>query len=207
MFDTSLPINYEQQSIKGKVDKTARLRFPSDEEFIKRQSARKLVSVDLGNGKSELHPPEDAEEIDFELFKKIRLDTEESGADDFDEYEASEAIERILSAEVVKINDAHEDGIAVEIKTKWGNFTHIVTVPTRKQLAVFRKAQARAISGRHNTSILILNVAASQKLYQDIKVRAEGYEGDPPLFHTAAVVHEVNLHIQGIADGSSAEVF
>ncbi len=200
MFDISQPISYEQRL----PDKVAKLRFPTDEEFIKRQQSRKLNIRNLGNGESETVAADGAEEVDMALFNAIRLG--DDAGDEFDEFEAAEAIQQITSAVVIDLDDSHPEGIAVKLEVPGGEVTHIVKVPSRKQLAIYRQSRARVRDGRFNLMRMVLNLEADLKIYKEIAVSAEGYEGEVPVFHAAPVAQAVDIHIQSL-NGPRREAF
>ncbi len=193
MFDISKPVNYKQPHPK----KAAKLRFPSDEQFIKRLRAVKTRIRRFRNGESE-STVDGLEEVDFALFGALRA--EGDSGEEFEDAEASFAIEQMTQAEVVDAEETDDGGIAITLHTPWGEVKHVLKMPTRKQLSKWSKNRNSLRDGRFNTWTVKRNPAVDLEFYKELSDKTEGYAGAPPLFHMIPVVEAVETFIDDVSE-------
>ena len=188
LFDAAQPIGVTLLSA-GEQKKFS-VRFPSDEEWIDRQRSRKLVTQDLGNGRSKRSVP-DAESGDASLLKEI-IQGESNG---FDAYEAAAVIEQLEQAEVVGIDaDAESKSFRVSLKVPGAVVTtHSLRMPTLKQLAVYSRNVTSFVDCRFGKSEMTVNLNVSAELYDEHRSGdPQGYVvADIPAIHKHAVVGAV----------------
>jgi hypothetical protein len=184
VFDASRPIGIKVRTPKG--IQTITVRFPTDEEWIERQSKRQIITRSLGDRSSETTVA-DTEEIDGELLKKIRLG--EDGIE-VDNYEASSIFDRLQRAEVIEV--IHEgDCFKIILRVLAGIVTsHTQRMPTAKEEFRYRKSITQSIDtgSRNKTTI---NLAAAADTYQKLSVSKDGYAGEVPIVHKAVIVPKV----------------
>jgi hypothetical protein len=181
VFDATRPIAIHLRTPAGV--KTVRVRFPSDEEWIDRQRKRKVIVKQLGRGVSETTIPDSAE-ADAALLAKIRVD--EDGPD-VDPFEASRIIEQLSQADV---DDVQQEGdvFRVTLRVLGGTVTHLLKMPSAKDVFDYRRGFARVLDLPYNRQELIINLGAAGTLYKKLAVGSEGYSGEVPIIHQAVAV-------------------
>jgi hypothetical protein len=182
VFDATRPIALQLRTPTGL--KTVRARFPNDEEWIERQRKRKVIVKQLGRGVSETTIP-NSEDADAALLTKIRVP--EENAPEVDAFEASRVIEQLSQAEVddvVQVGDAFR----VTLRVLGGTVTHLLKMPSAKDVFEYRRGFARVLDLPYNRQELIINLAPAGALYKRLAQAAEGYAGDVPVIHQAVAV-------------------
>ncbi len=182
VFDISRPIALHLRTPAGV--KTVRVRFPSDEEWIDRQRRRKVIVKQLGRGVSETSIP-NSEDADAALLAKIRAP--EENAPEVDAFEASRVIEQLSQAEVDDVIQVG-DGFSVTLRVLGGTVTHLLKMPSAKDVFEYRRGFARVLDLPYNRQELIINLAPAGVLYKKLTQTAEGYAGDAPVIHQAVAV-------------------
>jgi hypothetical protein len=192
MFDTNREIVVKIPSPEGY--KAATVRFPSDAEWADRMAKQKTVIRSLGRGASETQVL-NAEEVDAELFDKILV----SNGTEFDQAEASAAIQRLARAEP---GEAERNGsvFRIPLSVPGCETVHFLRMPSQKQVNSYRKAAVRVIDGRHGRQELKVSLSPSAELYDALMAQppseeatgSQAYAGDHiPIIHKAAVVAEL----------------
>lgn len=182
VFDAARPIALQLRTPTGL--KTVRVRFPNDEEWIERQRKRKVIVKQLGRGVSETTIP-NSEDADAALLAKIRVP--EENAPEVDAFEASRVIEQLSQAEVddvVQVGDAFR----VTLRVLGGTVTHLLKMPSAKDVFEYRRGFARVLDLPYNRQELIINLAPAGALYKRLAQTAEGYAGEVPIIHQAVAV-------------------
>ena len=182
VFDATRPVTMQLRTPTGV--KTVRVRFPTDEEWTERQRRRKLVIKQLGRGVSETTVPS-SEDADAALLAKLRL--AEENALDVDAFEASRIIERLSQAEVddvVQVGDAFR----VTLCVLGGTVTHVLKMPSAKDVFDYRRGFARVLDLPYNRQELTINLGAAAILYKKLVQGTEGYPGEAPIIHQAVAV-------------------
>jgi hypothetical protein len=182
MFDSTKSIIMNLRSPEGL--KSIRVRFPSDEEWIERQRRRKVIIKQLGRGVSETIIP-NSEEADAALLAKIRVP--EENAPEVDPFEATRIIEQLSQAEV---DDVANDGGSFRVTTRvlGGITTHVLKMPSAKDVIEYRRSFARVLDLPYNKQELTINLSAAGTLYKKLIAETEGYAGDVPVIHQAVAV-------------------
>ncbi len=182
VFDAARPIALQLRTPTGL--KTVRVRFPNDEEWIERQRKCKVIVKQLGRGVSETTIP-NSEDADAALLAKIRV-TEEN-APEVDAFEASRVIEQLSQAEVddvVQVGDAFR----VTLRVLGGTVTHLLKMPSAKDVFEYRRGFARVLDLPYNRQELIINLAPAGTLYKRLAQAADGYAAEVPVIHQAVAV-------------------
>ena len=182
VFDAARPLALQLRTTAGV--KTVRVRFPTDEEWMERQRKRKVLVKQLGRGVSETTIP-NAEEADAALLAKIRLP--EEGMPEVDSFEASRIIEQISQADVDDVAQMG-DGFLVTLRVLGGTVTHMLGMPSAKDVFEYRRSFARVLDLPYNRQELIINLAPAASLYKRLLQEADGYAGDAPVIHQAVAV-------------------
>jgi len=180
MFDSQKEIHVQLRSADGV--RTVKIRFPTDEEWIERQRRRKIIIKHLGRGVSETTVP-NAEEVDAALFRKICIDE----GDEVDAYEASRIIEQLSQAEVDDVL-SEAGAFRVLLRVPGGTTTHVLRMPSAKDVIEYRRGFARILDLPFNRQELTVNLAAAGALYQKLCQTREGYAGAVPIIHQAVAV-------------------
>lgn len=183
MFDTTQDIKINYPLPTGKVEVV--VSFPSDEQWCARQAKMKLKSQNLGRGKSTTEVS-GTERVNAELFDQI-VKSEVPG---LDEYDKSVVIER-LSRSSVSDGFNNGNGYEVKLKVPGGEVTHVLNMPTAKQVNLYRRAAIRVVDGRRGAQEIVINLNASGDLYDKLVVSATGYVGEVPIIHKSTVISEV----------------
>jgi hypothetical protein len=162
--------------------KPVRVRFPSDEEWTERQRRRKVVIKQLGRGVSETIIG-NAEDADAALLARIR----DGEGPEIDPFEASRVIEQLSQADV---DDVVQEGDAfrVTLRVLGGTVTHLLKMPSAKDVFDYRRGFARVLDLPYNRQELIINLAPAATLFKKLLQSSEGYAGDVPVIHQAVAV-------------------
>ena len=180
VFDSTRPIALQLRAPTGV--KTVRVRFPSDEEWTERQRRRKVVIKQLGRGVSETIIGS-AEDADAALLAKIR----DGEGPEVDPFEASRIIEQLSQAEVDDVVQAG-DSFRVTLRVLGVVVTHLLKMPSAKDVFEYRRGFARVLDLPYNRQELTINLAAAGALYKRLAQGAEGYAGEVPVIHQAVAV-------------------
>ncbi len=164
--------------------KTVRVRFPSDAEWTERQRRRKVIIKQLGRGISETAVP-NSEDVDAALLAKIRV--EEQDAVEVDPFEASRIVEHLSQAEVDEVAQAG-DSFHITLRVLGGTVTHVLGMPSAKDVFEYRRSFARILDLPFNKQELTINLMAAGALYKRLARSAEGYAGEVPVIHQAVAV-------------------
>jgi hypothetical protein len=180
VFDAARPVAVQLRGPDGV--KTIRVRFPSDDEWVERQRRRKVIVKNLGRQVSETLIPNN-EDIDAALLAKVR--TEE--APEVDAFEAQKVIEQLATCDVddvVLVGDAFR----VVLRVLGGAVTHLLKMPSAKDVNGYRRGFARVLDLPYGRQELTINVRAAGDLWKKLVDATEGYAGDVPIIHQAVAV-------------------
>jgi hypothetical protein len=177
-----------QISIISGGKKTCVVRYPTDGEFADRARRQKIVRSDLGRGKSRTEAP-NVQAVDAALFKVIRIDD----GPPFSEAEASAVIDKLDRTELREFGD-QGDRYVVTLRVAGAIVKHSVRVPKADERFDYRKASLNVVDSRRSTEFHA-SLEPGGILYDKLDPKAEGYDGDVPLNHKAAVVSEVLAQI------------
>ena len=180
VFDAARPVAINLRGPDGV--KTVRVRFPSDEEWAERQRRRKVIVKSLGRGISETVIP-NGEDIDAALLAKIRTEEEP----DLDAFEAQKIIEQLATCDVDDVA-VTGDGFRVMLRVLGGTVTHLLKMPSAKDVNAYRRGFARVLDLPFNRQELTINIRAAAELWKKLIETTEGYAGDVPIIHQAVAV-------------------
>ncbi len=181
VFDGTRPIALQLRAPGGV--KTVRVRFPNDEEWLDRQRKRKVIVKQLGRGISETSIP-NYEDADAALLAKIRV--AEENAPEVDAFEASRVIEQLSHSDVDVVQEG--DVFRVTLRVLGGTVTHVLRMPSAKDVFEYRRGFARVLDLPYNRQELIINLAPAGALYRRLLQATEGYAGEAPIIHQAVAV-------------------
>ncbi len=180
VFDATRPVAIQLRGPGGV--KTIRVRFPSDDEWVERQRRRKVIVKNLGRQVSETLIPNN-EDIDAALLAKVR--TEE--APEVDAFEAQKVIDQLATCDVddvVLVGDAFR----VVLRVLGGAVTHLLKMPSAKDVNTYRRGFARVLDLPYGRQELTINVRAAGDLWKKLVDATEGYAGEAPIIHQAVAV-------------------
>src|SRR5512142_2912003 len=180
VFDATRPVAIQLRGPDGV--KTIRVRFPSDDEWVERQRRRKVIVKNLGRQVSETLIPNN-EDIDAALLAKVR--TEE--APEVDAFESQKVIEQLATCDVDDVVLVG-DSFRVVLRVLGGTVTHLLKMPSAKDVNTYRRGFARVLDLPFNRQELTINVRAAADLWGKIVEATQGYAGDVPLIHKAVAV-------------------
>ena len=180
VFDATRPVAINLRGPDGV--KTVRVRFPTDDEWAERQRRRKVIVKNLGRQRSETTLA-NGEDIDAALLVKIR--TEESP--EVDAFEAQKVIEQLATCDVDDVVLAG-DAFRVVLRVLGGVVTHLVKMPSAKDVNTYRHGFARIVDMPFGRQELTINVRVAGDLWKKLIEATEGYAGDVPLIHQAVAV-------------------
>ena len=179
------------------------VKFPTDEQWLERSRRRKLVTKNLGNGKSSSDVP-DSEEIDAELFAQIRISKNGDAAIQVDPFEAALVIDRLEQADLENI-EREGNNFRVTLRIPGGTSVHILRMPSIREAAQYSKNIATYVSARFGRTEMTVNQQVAADLYDKLKQSVEGYSGDAvPVIHKTVVTGAVVQETRGLSEGSGA---
>jgi hypothetical protein len=153
----------------------------------------------LGRGVSETTIPDSAE-ADAALLAKIRVP--EENAPEVDAFEASRVIEQLSQADVDDVVQVG-DGFRVTMRVLGGTVSHVLRMPSAKDVFEYRRGFARVLDLPYNRQELIINLAPAAALYKKLVESTEGYAGDVPIIHQAVAVKAAIDALDGAFEESS----
>ncbi len=180
VFDATRPVAVQLRGPDGV--KTIRVRFPSDDEWVERQRRRKVIVKNLGRGVSETMIP-NGEDIDAALLSKIRSEDEP----EVDAFEAQKVIEQLATCDVDDVVLVG-DSFRVVLRVLGGTVTHLLKMPSAKDVNAYRRGFARVLDLPFSRQELTINVRAAADLWKKLIDAAEGYAGDVPITHQTVAV-------------------
>ncbi len=180
VFDAARPVAIQLRGPEGV--KTIRVRFPSDDEWADRQRRRKIIIKSLGRQRSETAVA-NGEDVDAALLAKIR--TEEQP--EVDAFEAQKVIDQLSTCEVDDVVLAG-DTFRVTTRVLGGTTSHLLKVPSAKDVNTYRRGFARLVDMPYNRQELTINVRVAGDLYKKLVESSEGYAGEVPIIHQAVAI-------------------
>ena len=180
VFDASVPITINLRTPDGV--KTVRVRFPTDDEWAERQRHRKVIVKQLGRGISETIVP-NGEDVDAALVAKIRAEEKP----EIDPFEAMKIVEQLSQADVDDVVPAG-DSFRVTLRVLGATTTHVIQMPSAKDVFDYRRGFARVLDLPHGRQELTINLTPASALYKKLVKATEGYAGDAPVIHQAVAV-------------------
>ena len=80
------------------------------------------------------------------------------------------------------------DAFRVTLRVLGGTVTHLLKMPSAKDVFEYRRGFARVLDLPYNRQELIINLAPAGALYKRLAQTAEGYAGEVPVIHQAVAV-------------------
>jgi hypothetical protein len=188
VFATSTLIEIKVMTPDGIVP--VELRWPSDEEWSKRNGKRKILIRQLGRGMSETIPP-DPSEADIDLYKTIAV----NGAPPLTAPEAARILEAISLAEVVDVTLNGLDAM-VELRVVSGTVHHHLKVPTTDQIFAWRRAAVHSLDLPYNVRQLKVTTEPGARLWDACSGSSEDYEGPVPAIHKDHAIRGLVEHME-----------
>lgn len=188
MFSVQTPkINVTFPTADGKP-KVASVRFPSDDEWVRRSKKRKVITRNLGRGSTQSETV-GAEEVDQEIYAAIRLEN----SCDLDAAECMQLLDRVGSCEVIDYQHEGSSVLVTMILPGDSEATHRLRIPTAKQVLDYKRGLARVTSRPNGRDEIAIDITAAGKLWDALHVEHEGYEGPVPIVHK---VHAVRAAVE-----------
>ena len=179
-------------------DKKVEVRYPTDDELIRRQLKRKIFIKQQGRGASDTDIP-DYSDDDLAIFNKLREG--ECKDVDVDGYEATLVIERICRAEVLADGVEESSGsYLVKLQIPGGEATHTIKVPSARQLFKYRRAFSSVRDLPRGRQEMTIHMEAAGELYDAMMSKTTAYpqaEGAVPINHKVVVVKTVIDEVEG----------
>jgi hypothetical protein len=176
-----------------------KVRFPTDEEWCSRARRHRTVRKTLGRGKSQFLPG-NARSVDYELFRKIRVD--DDGAE-FDEADGAAVVDRLDRAEVVEVERTGTQ-YRIVMKVPGAKTVHTLRIPSQAQVDDFSAASGSSIHSDRQTEIRIYMDPAAP-LYDAIAVHSEGYKGAVPITHKLGALRAMLAELNASIDDTDPE--
>jgi hypothetical protein len=175
MFNTLEPFVVEINS--GGVRK-AKLRYPTDEEWIKRTDAFAIIRRATGKSgatESDILP---LEEFDAKLLGDLQKPYLSENTDEFDEYEASMVLERLDRADVGEVEDS--GGLITVPMTVFGDaeVKFVFNQPRRRHAVEHHRASSKLthmVKRGKQTEEYRISMKPSLKVFAELKSSVEGY--------------------------------
>jgi hypothetical protein len=184
VFDTARILSINLRSAGG--TRTVTLRFPSDVEWIERQRKRKIIIKQIGRGMSETLVS-GSEDADGELVAALRIDKE---GGEIDGFEATRILEQLSQADVEDV--VNGTGCCdVIMRIPGGVTSHLLAIPSAKDVIQFRRAFARALDLPYGKQQLTVNLASAGELYKKLCAETRGYAGAVPIIHQVVAIKAV----------------
>jgi hypothetical protein len=175
-------------------EKRCEVRFPTDEEWCAWARRQRTVRRFLGRGKSQtedLH----LDEVNAELFAKIRLDKD---GPEFDDADAGMVIGRIERSTVTNV-EREGNNYRIEMKVPGARVAHVLRMPTAKEMQDHERASTSTVAARRSIETRAF-LEPSGALYDKLHVSHQGYLGAVPIVHKSAVVTEILAQLAIEAD-------
>ena len=181
-------------------EKSADVRYPTDEELCEWKRKQRVVHRPLNNGyaQSEIVNWMD---VHADLFRKCFV----GSADEFDDAERCRFMEKVLRCDV---QDARRngEGYVIDLKLYGGQrVSHHLRMPTQKQNMERQRSSTRIIRGRHNTEIRD-SMDAAGPLWDKLQISTEGYIDRVPILHKEAALQEVFFLMEKEGDDPDPEL-
>jgi len=185
MFDATAEYVFNVRTPEGARQKIV-MHWPNDEQWSERKRSYKLVTTQLGRGRSETEAVP-ATEIDLKIFDACKL----NGAPKLDPEEAARVLDTLGRCDV---RDVVIDGVTatVTLSVPGGDVTHTLRVPTAKQARLMREAATKLRQLPHNRIEVRLSLDPPAKLWGECDGTSNDYkEGVIPNLHKDTAIRAV----------------
>jgi hypothetical protein len=175
MFDSSAQIKMPAPYRMG--DQKLTVRWPTDDEWAKRNRAKKFITRRLGRGKSETIPPEPGE-TDLQLYEAISL----NGSPPVSVAEASMILDALAQCNVLSVQIEEGMGV-IEMDTMAGLVTHRLKIPTAELILSWRRTALRVVELANNQSEMRFNPQAGATGWDGCGGVSTDYAAAVPAIH------------------------
>jgi len=184
MFDPAQPIEVRLNTAAG--IKSMSVRFPKNDEWIERAKKRRIVTTQLGRGRS-VTQVADSDEIDLGFFHQLAVDKSDI---EIDGTEATRIIEMLGAATAIDIAESGNMFVITLLVVGGRKTIHNLTIPSTPDIDRFRRAYVRQLELPANKRELRVNLDAAAQLYKNLSEGTEGYVGGStiPITHQAAAL-------------------
>jgi hypothetical protein len=88
------------------------------------------------------------------------------------------------------VDDVQQEGevFRVTLRVLGGTVTHLLRMPSAKDVFEYRRSFARVLDLPYNRQELTINLGAAGTLYKKLAAGTEGYLGEVPIIHQAVAV-------------------
>jgi len=186
MFDPESVIEFparlaSTQGLETKVE----VRWPTDEEWLKRARARKVIIRRPRAGVSETIPPPPGQG-DVDLYEAIK----HNGAPVMTAAEADKVLDALGKADVI---DVRIEGIQAEVEMVIlsGSVTMSLRIPTADEVVSFRRAAVRLLDLPFSQQEVRINPEAGARLFDSCGGKSGDYKSAIPVTHKDAAVRAV----------------
>lgn len=95
------------------------------------------------------------------------------------------------------------DAFRVTLRVLGGTASHVLRMPSAKDVFEYRRGFARVLDLPYNRQELIINLAPAAALYKKLVESTEGYASDVPVIHQAVAVKAAIDALDGAFEDSS----
>ncbi len=181
IFDSTRPIKMRLHGPDGL--KILSLRWPTDDEWIARESAKKVITRKLPDGSEETTL--DSEDADLELVEKILTEPAE-----VDAAEATIVVQRLNHA-LPDLATLEGGLFTVPLEIPGGTTTHIVRMPTAKERLKWTKSAYHVYDMGHKRRRQMIDLHFVAGLYKAMMRETVGYANGVPVIHQSWVLGAV----------------
>jgi hypothetical protein len=162
------------------------VRYPTDEEWLKRARARKIIFRRPRSGVRETVPPVPGD-ADVALYEAIKL----NGAPAMTPVEAAKVLDKLASASVTDVR-IHGMEAEVDMLVMTGPVTLKLNVPTADQVFNANRASMHVVELRYDQQQARIDPSPTAHLFNECKGSSEDYaNGDIPVLHKHEAVRAV----------------
>jgi hypothetical protein len=183
LFSTERTFEVELPDPEG--TKVVAVRFPTDDEWIKRSKRRKTIIKDLGRGRSTTDTV-GGEKVDAEIFEAIRKDA----AVTIEPEEAMVLLDWISTCDVVS---AERKAGEVIVTLRLGDASEVeytMRCPSLKECVTYKRSVGKAYDLQYGQREIIVDISASSKFFDSLLKSVNGYEEGSkiPIIHKTVAV-------------------
>lgn len=199
MFDSKTEFAID---VPGPAEKKPLVGWPSDKQWCEWRRKKKIVQKDIGRGYYQIQPSE-AHQIDLDTFNAIRIKKDGEPEVEIDIDEAEYVIGRLAMCETTESPEREGNTYRIKIRVMDSIDTvHVLRIPTMKESKDYGRSRPPLIQGPYGTHEIRIDYHGAGKLYDTVKVSAEGYAGDVPIIHKVEAVNvllqEMNSQAAGV---------
>jgi hypothetical protein len=185
MFDATSEYVFKARTPEGEKAEIV-MRWPNDQEWGERKRAAKLVTTQLGRGRSETQGVS-SPETDLKIFDACKL----NGAPKLEGDEATRLLDVLARCEVRDV-EIEGPSATVTMQILGGEVKHMLRVPTAKQARLMREAATKIRQMPHNRIEVRMSLDAPAKLWEECGGKSDDYkDGIIPALHKDVAIRAV----------------